>query len=134
MGLPLPYTTTFRSQLRLVRHEAGDNLVQVLAANAAGLGGFWFGEALDLDLENAALLMEADIALVWLVAAFAIVETGCGGAGGRVLRLELEARGQDLLHKQTGGDSFERIRSEEHTSELQSLMRISYAVFCLKKK
>src|SRR3546814_18026171 len=30
--------------------------------------------------------------------------------------------------KSTGG------RSEEHTSELQSLMRISYAVFCLKKK
>src|SRR3546814_9264195 len=28
----------------------------------------------------------------------------------------------------------EGIRSEEHTSELQSLMRISYAVFCLKKK
>src|SRR3546814_8723383 len=28
----------------------------------------------------------------------------------------------------------ERERSEEHTSELQSLMRISYAVFCLKKK
>src|SRR3546814_5938337 len=27
-----------------------------------------------------------------------------------------------------------RTRSEEHTSELQSLMRISYAVFCLKKK
>src|SRR3546814_9904008 len=31
-----------------------------------------------------------------------------------------------------GGDT--RRRSEEHTSELQSLMRISYAVFCLKKK
>src|SRR3546814_7868866 len=28
----------------------------------------------------------------------------------------------------------QRTRSEEHTSELQSLMRISYAVFCLKKK
>src|SRR3546814_7387916 len=28
----------------------------------------------------------------------------------------------------------EGVRSEEHTSELQSLMRISYAVFCLKKK
>src|SRR3546814_10770586 len=27
-----------------------------------------------------------------------------------------------------------RLKSEEHTSELQSLMRISYAVFCLKKK
>src|SRR3546814_7011118 len=30
--------------------------------------------------------------------------------------------------------SLHRQRSEEHTSELQSLMRISYAVFCLKKK
>src|SRR3546814_7674558 len=37
----------------------------------------------------------------------------------------------------TKGKSIERLnvdRSEEHTSELQSLMRISYAVFCLKKK
>src|SRR3546814_3295139 len=33
------------------------------------------------------------------------------------------------LAEQTGAN-----RSEEHTSELQSLMRISYAVFCLKKK
>src|SRR3546814_3254903 len=32
------------------------------------------------------------------------------------------------------GLSSKRTRSEEHTSELQSLMRISYAVFCLKKK
>src|SRR3546814_9800230 len=31
-------------------------------------------------------------------------------------------------------DGISAIRSEEHTSELQSLMRISYAVFCLKKK
>src|SRR3546814_6527259 len=33
-----------------------------------------------------------------------------------------------------GWDGSRPIRSEEHTSELQSLMRISYAVFCLKKK
>src|SRR3546814_3123261 len=32
------------------------------------------------------------------------------------------------------GESIWTKRSEEHTSELQSLMRISYAVFCLKKK
>src|SRR3546814_5585941 len=32
------------------------------------------------------------------------------------------------------GESASFLRSEEHTSELQSLMRISYAVFCLKKK
>src|SRR3546814_3665191 len=31
-------------------------------------------------------------------------------------------------------DGLQSFRSEEHTSELQSLMRISYAVFCLKKK
>src|SRR3546814_6552933 len=40
--------------------------------------------------------------------------------------LDLESNG----HHQGG----HAIRSEEHTSELQSLMRISYAVFCLKKK
>src|SRR3546814_3157179 len=32
------------------------------------------------------------------------------------------------------GEDIQKLRSEEHTSELQSLMRISYAVFCLKKK
>src|SRR3546814_8681656 len=42
----------------------------------------------------------------------------------RPLRLRRECR-------RTCGDAS---RSEEHTSELQSLMRISYAVFCLKKK
>src|SRR3546814_7379042 len=34
----------------------------------------------------------------------------------------------------SGGPGADPPRSEEHTSELQSLMRISYAVFCLKKK
>src|SRR3546814_10819798 len=33
-----------------------------------------------------------------------------------------------------GAEDIDKPRSEEHTSELQSLMRISYAVFCLKKK
>src|SRR3546814_10736899 len=42
----------------------------------------------------------------------------------------LEAR--DLLAEQT--EAARGDRSEEHTSELQSLMRISYAVFCFKKK
>src|SRR3546814_7848316 len=38
----------------------------------------------------------------------------------------------DLRAGHIGED--QELRSEEHTSELQSLMRISYAVFCLKKK
>src|SRR3546814_6719830 len=37
-------------------------------------------------------------------------------------------------HRRVAVEAEERHRSEEHTSELQSLMRISYAVFCLKKK
>src|SRR3546814_9767905 len=36
--------------------------------------------------------------------------------------------------RETAHRSGSELRSEEHTSELQSLMRISYAVFCLKKK
>src|SRR3546814_5045643 len=54
-------------------------------------------------------------------------------AGGRPLGLLAEVLRQ--LSRQgvrTGVPSL--VRSEEHTSELQSLMRISYAVFCLKKK
>src|SRR3546814_10241313 len=42
---------------------------------------------------------------------------------------------EEALHDVGAGSGGTRnIRSEEHTSELQSLMRISYAVFCLKKK
>src|SRR3546814_3102119 len=43
---------------------------------------------------------------------------------------QIEHRGHDQAAEHDADDQ----RSEEHTSELQSLMRISYAVFCLKKK
>src|SRR3546814_8574214 len=54
------------------------------------------------------------------------------GAGARDGRSVTAGRGRNRLQRQVcrGGGH----RSEEHTSELQSLMRISYAVFCLKKK
>src|SRR3546814_3120313 len=38
------------------------------------------------------------------------------------------------LNRADDGEAESKSRSEEHTSELQSLMRISYAVFCLKQK
>src|SRR3546814_3325983 len=44
-------------------------------------------------------------------------------------RLACSSLGRDRRRRRRSG-----LRSEEHTSELQSLMRISYAVFCLKKK
>src|SRR3546814_5175613 len=45
---------------------------------------------------------------------------------------QVRAVGTNTMRKLAVGNEF--VRSEEHTSELQSLMRISYAVFCLKKK
>src|SRR3546814_5149817 len=62
------------------------------------------------------------------------------GAGGDVLLLNRirEATLVHLIHLiEAASDRSPSLclyRSEEHTSELQSLMRISYAVFCLKKK
>src|SRR3546814_1558716 len=56
-----------------------------------------------------------------------------------VSRSLLQSRGVSQVRRQGGVTREIRVeldpdRSEEHTSELQSLMRISYAVFCLKKK
>src|SRR3546814_7321121 len=49
-------------------------------------------------------------------------------------QIENDERDQRAEAVDAGDEQFGRFRSEEHTSELQSLMRISYAVFCLKKK
>src|SRR3546814_7671820 len=59
-----------------------------------------------------------------------------GANGARIfgdLRARGGASGGDDGFIETSGGGVD-LRSEEHTSELQSLMRISYAVFCLKKK
>src|SRR3546814_2660590 len=48
---------------------------------------------------------------------------------------DITLRLHEVLHPRVAADAaLNKVRSEEHTSELQSLMRISYAVFCLKKK
>src|SRR3546814_7640371 len=58
-----------------------------------------------------------------------------GGRDGAVERLpRAAAQAIRELHAAASKSARARGRSEEHTSELQSLMRISYAVFCLKKK
>src|SRR3546814_7203173 len=54
-----------------------------------------------------------------------------GGGNGTQDPTDIRNCGSGLIR---GCRSGVRVRSEEHTSELQSLMRISYAVFCLKKK
>src|SRR3546814_10064382 len=59
------------------------------------------------------------------------------------VKIDLEAQTSETVHKLVSAGQADLgilvaqrplERSEEHTSELQSLMRISYAVFCLKKK
>src|SRR3546814_9324024 len=65
-----------------------------------------------------------------------------GGEKGVLNGIETFARDDDveiadrasLARRKARGDIGGALRSEEHTSELQSLMRTSYAVFCLKKK
>src|SRR3546814_1929710 len=61
---------------------------------------------------------------------------GGGGTGGHgaVARPLFCVRSRRVVVTTTGQAAAPTRRSEEHTSELQSLMRISYAVFCLKKK
>src|SRR3546814_5565895 len=58
---------------------------------------------------------------LWLHPLYGVEWSRSAGDVGRYLRQRIRP-------------SREAVRSEEHTSELQSLMRISYAVFCLKKK
>src|SRR3546814_4378663 len=69
------------------------------------------------------------------------IETRCCSAGGWEWRTNSSATHGLSPSPSGGGPGWgwascqqDRCRSEEHTSELQSLMRISYAVFCLKKK
>src|SRR3546814_5962314 len=64
---------------------------------------------------------------------------GCRSANRLSRRVDGKLLQQRRFLGAGGGDAHgqgdrHQLRSEEHTSELQSLMRISYAVFCLKKK
>src|SRR3546814_1364543 len=57
-----------------------------------------------------------------------------GGRGAQLLEVTGLHHAQGPGAREVGEEEVVLHRSEEHTSELQSLMRISYAVFCLKKK
>src|SRR3546814_5318831 len=115
----LPYTTLFRSLT--VRTEA--SLDHLLFENGAAAGAAY--------RDKAGHRYEARIREECILAA--------GGIGSPKL-LQLSGIGHEehlaehgirvMRHLPGVGEN----RSEEHTSELQSLMRISYAVFCLKKK
>src|SRR3546814_1669977 len=75
----------------------------------------------------------------WVIALFALLFVALALSSFGLYELQLPAALRSKLgrfsDRQRGGSlAGVAARSEEHTSELQSLMRISYAVFCLKKK
>src|SRR3546814_9822406 len=133
-----PSTTLFRSALRL-EHRQGDHVLR--------------GDELDLVLLAAQLAADRvgqlGIRRAKVGGEKAVLQgERLGGLHSGHCRLQLlgdgavspvSAPGADDGRRQSRwsekcGDSPWRPRSEEHTSELQSLMRISYAGFCLKKK
>src|SRR3546814_2632218 len=101
----------------------------------------WSSDVCSSDLVDAGVRL---LRLHALVIEPGMVEVDLGGAAGHVEPVfgadapVLLVDGREA--RDVGGDRFAIVvlllegRSEEHTSELKSLMRISYAVFCLKKK
>src|SRR3546814_4418993 len=109
---PFPYTTLFRSHF--VRADG-------IAAGIFGRGGL-VGDRLDLEDVDAAIFGDLDKGEA------GVVDQPGGG------RVRHQRGGIGVGHDEKSPSGNNKGRSEEHTSELQSLMRISYAVFCLKKK
>src|SRR3546814_4917221 len=100
----LPYTTLFRSQAQEAAALQIANPFGLPPLHAQQIGG-----ARHVDVQKGAAHQEI------------------ARLGGDIFGELGQALGRDRAGETA-------LRSEEHTSELQSLMRISYAVFCLKKK
>src|SRR3546814_10036075 len=105
-----PYTTLFRSEGLI-----GGLLTSLLITLAVGIYRGWSVRELVL-----ALLGAAVVVLISVI----------GDLTESMFKRSSGIKDSSQLLPGHGGV----MRSEEHTSELQSLMRISYAVFCLKKK
>src|SRR3546814_8995455 len=112
-----PYTTLFRSHDRQAEDPGLDRRGDEARRHARRLTGG--GRRVNCGAPRAFVSPELDE-----LAGGGSVAAGCqGGEHG-------DGHDRDGEQATQAG----RVRSEEHTSELQSLMRISYAVFCLKKK
>src|SRR3546814_9912671 len=104
----LPITARFRS-------------VRLLAARLAGPGREPLSRSHLISRETALSMVGMGLGIALMI------ESDLGRLPEGVVAVPLASEADDALVPLTA-------RSEEHTSELQSLMRISYAVFCLKKK
>src|SRR3546814_1718676 len=132
-----PYTTLFRSNARTRNMDAfhSGKATTLVATDVAARG---------IHVDDVALVVHVDPPTEHKAYLHRSGRTARAGSAGDVVTLTLPEQRRDmsqLLRKaaikatpiRVTADS-EQLRSEEHTSELQSLMRISYAVFCLTKK
>src|SRR3546814_6240249 len=109
-----PYTTLFRSAPAVRQPTAKEFLRRERRSHVAGVG-------------------DQDIGLAQRIKRLVILEHA--GADPLVLGEQLQQFEPREVHVMPDAAADQHaVRSEEHTSELQSLMRISYAVFCLKQK
>src|SRR3546814_7081950 len=144
---PFPYQTLFRSNGECVRLKQGDraqvtvfNADPAAQARAWAAAGFRYLHLVDLDgafagrPANAAAVkairaaIDLPIQLGGGIRDEATIEAWLDAGITRVILGTVAVRNPDLVKAAA------KRRSEEHTSELKSLMRISYAVFCLNKK
>src|SRR3546814_10199773 len=100
-----------------------------------GLVGLIVASLINLFLQSSAMDFVISIIGVLLFAGLTVYDTQ------KIKSMYFHVQGSEMVGKSVvmGAltlylDFINLFRSEEHTSELQSLMRISYAVFCLKKK
>src|SRR3546814_4422660 len=130
----VPYTTLVRSdawrpaQIRAAaRLRPWNRLSADRAGRRAGGGGKAFGRGQERGARRGG--GDGDEQCLLPLRASGLQSGICENA-----RQAAHERDRIARHRQGGFRAFQPRRSEEHTSELQSPMRISYAVFCLKKK
>src|SRR3546814_10887550 len=125
-----PYTTLFRSATQPLGQQdsgRGDTGGGAVARPVAGLARLSLSpHPLRRRSDHGARICDDSRLLPALGRCGRRVALRSARGGGASAGARTPAPARDCLHPRT--------RSEEHTSELQSLMRISYAVFCLKKK
>src|SRR3546814_7240219 len=108
----------------------------MLSSHEAGSDDFWLAAALRAKTAGSPVLLPPErITASWQTFA-AEDEALLRGAGAAQTELAIAGLPDAVVGGMpaAGGIGRWRCRSEEHTSELQSLMRISYAVCCLQKK
>src|SRR3546814_4950933 len=123
-----PYTTLFRSAVTILKLlGSSDNPLEDQAAFLKAQILFWLIGATDGHAKNFSIFLGPGGSYS-LTPFYDVLSAQPSLDAGQVERKQMK------LAMSVGDNNHYRIRSEEHTSELQSLMRISYAVFCLKKK